>query len=251
MRTQFDGKKIVHTLIQLALVVCCILSIGNIVRNVSWIVNRKQATKEQFDLRSENYDFPVWISGATCKDCSKTITENNLYSHLRKGHNILIRTAGDMAESTAAGEFLDVIETEDISGFNCLDCDAAVTNDNYLDHLETGHRIMVKLSHSKSMTINEVRFDWTDENFADGVTNTGSVPVFVRVSLAEPNCDAYNKELWFKDGNYLYLKEPLSAGSSTGVIVQDGSTQIEKATVVDASMYGPDQVLKAFQMVED
>lgn len=244
-----EKVSIKNLLLTLCSIAAIIISLINIGFNVSQIVDLRTA----FESRSGviNIEVPVWISEAKCSDCGQVITKSNLFRHLNKGHDIMLMTTDNEPVSSDVNAFRKKIGTNDITAVNCWDCDERVTEENYQDHLAEGHHIMVKLSRSHYTTVGgPVKYEAVDGDFVKGISDTGSVPLFVRVRVTDNKAASYNEESWLREGNYFYYKQQLLPGESTGAFSQDPSIEVEETAVADASLYAPDQIMKPFANIE-
>lgn len=223
------------------LIICCAFILINI-GYLSRVMSVRRIIEHDF-----NTEFQVWVSSASCIDITKDITQRNLNRLLKRGEDIILMTMEAQPISEGSEAFQITLKGNDIRGFNCWDCDETVDEDNYQEHLAEGHKVMVRLSRSKTFKISTVRCDMVNGDYTNGVENTGSVPVFVRVEVTDAKDISYDESLWCRDGEYLYYKQPLFPGEATDSPVDGESVVVNEATVVNASLYAPDQILKAFR----
>lgn len=194
-----------------------------------------------------NNQYTVWVSAPACSDCEKEITANNLFRHLKKGHDIYLITTENQTVSSDSDAFQTVIYENDIFGYNCWDCDEVVTKENYWEHLEEGHRIMIKINRpKKTFEIGSLKYDTVDGDISKGIVNTSNVPLFVRIKVEDAGSASFNECLWHMDGDYIYFTQQLLPGESTGVITNN-TVKINEVAIAKASLYAPDQFMKAFR----
>lgn len=223
-------KKLLPTMCSIIAIIISLITIGN---NVSKMIDLRTSFESRAGVM--NVEVPVWISEAKCSDCDQVISKNNLFRHLNKGHDIMLMTTYGEPVSSDMSAFRKTIGTNDITAVNCWDCDERVTEENYQDHLAEGHHIMVNLSRSHYMTIGgPVKYEAVDGDFVKGISNTGSVPLFVRVSVTDNDAVSYNEKSWVREGDYFYYKHQLLPGESTGAFSQDPSIEVEETAVADA-----------------